>query len=138
MSRDQLTSTKLNNQQFGISQPTAYATQDFHSFSNPEEVRVRHIDLDLTVLFEEKRLHGIAVLSLDKLRSARRLILDTMDLRILKVEVSTDGTSYFPTSFFLGDTDPILGTALTIELTDEGARVRIEYLTTPHTSGLQW
>jgi aminopeptidase N len=137
MPRDQLTSTKPNNQ-FGISQPTAYATKDFHSFSNPEEVRVRHIDLDLTVLFEEKRLHGIAVLSLDKLRSARRLILDTVDLRILKTEGTTDGTNYFPTSFFLAEADPILGAALTIDLPEEVARVRIEYFTTPYTSGLQW
>jgi aminopeptidase N len=137
MPRDQLTSTKPNNQ-FGISQPTAYATKDFHSFSNPEEVRVRHIDLDLTVLFEEKRLHGIAILSLDKLRSARRLILDTVDLRILKTEVTIDGTNYLPTSFFLTEADPILGAALTIDLPEEVARVRIEYFTTPYTSGLQW
>jgi leukotriene-A4 hydrolase len=138
MPRDQLTSTKLNNQQFGINQPTARTTQDFHSFSNPEEVRVRHIDLDLTVLFEEKRLHGIAVLSLDKLPSARRLIVDTVDLRILKTDFTTDGTNYSPTSFFLAEADPILGAALTIDLPEEVARVRIEYFTTPYTSGLQW
>ncbi len=138
MLRHQLAGSEFDQEQLDTGQPISAAPRDFHSFSNPEEVRVRHVDLELTVLFEEKRLHGIAVLSLDKSHSARRLIVDTMGLRILKVEVSTDGTNYSPTSFFLGDADPILGAALIIELPDDGTRVRIGYFTTQYTSGLQW
>jgi leukotriene-A4 hydrolase len=135
--RNQPAGSDLEQDQINAGQ-SIIVPQDYYSFSNPQEARVRHIDLDLTVLFEEKKLHGIVVLSLDKLPSARRLIVDTEDLTILKVEVSTDGTNYFPTFFSLSDSDPILGTALTIELPDDGARVRIEYLTNQNTSGLQW
>jgi leukotriene-A4 hydrolase len=129
---------KLDEPQLEDSQLEADAGRDWHSFSNPQQIRVQHIDLELTVLFEEKILHGIAVLSLDRLQMSHRLILDTMKLRILKAEVSTDGTTYTTTSFVLADAHPILGASLTIELPDEVVRVRIEYLTTPYTPGLQW
>ncbi len=42
------------------------APQDFHSYANPADVRVTHVDLDLEVLFQEKMLKGTAVLSLER------------------------------------------------------------------------
>src|SRR5204863_4343004 len=33
-------------------------TRDAHSYSNPEQVRVRHVDLDLEALFDRKVLKG--------------------------------------------------------------------------------
>jgi hypothetical protein len=32
----------------------AQAVQDFHSYANPAAVRVRHLDLDWNVLFDQK------------------------------------------------------------------------------------
>ncbi|HEV7474386.1 MAG TPA: M1 family metallopeptidase [Pyrinomonadaceae bacterium] len=137
MQRALATNTEFDNSHFAIS-PTVRVVQDNHSFSNPAEVRVRHIDLDLSVSFEEKKLHGTAVLSFDKLPSAQRLILDTLDLDILAIEVSPDGVSYFPAAFSLAEADPILGAALTIDLPNDGAQVKIEYVTTPFARALQW
>jgi len=112
--------------------------RDLHSFSNPEQIRVRHIDLDLTVLFENKTLHGVAVLSFVRLDATSHLTVDTMRLNILKVEVSAEGSTYRPASSSLGEDDPILGSALTIELPADANYVRIEYLTAPHAPALQW
>jgi leukotriene-A4 hydrolase len=117
--------------------PTA-RDRDLHSFSNPEQVRVRHLNLDLTVSFENKTLHGIAVLTLERLDPTKHLVVDTMKLKILKTEVSFEGINYSPASSSVDEPDAILGSALTIELSAEARYVRIEYLTVPSAPALQW
>lgn len=112
--------------------------RDSHSFSNPHQVRVRHLELALDVLFEEKILRGTATLSFDRYDISQSLILDTMDLRIISVETSADGLNFLPTAFSLGQSNPILGTPLTIQLPEEADRVRVEYSTSPGATGLQW
>ncbi len=102
---------------------------DIHSYANPRESRVRHIELDLAVSFEERRLRGAAALTLDP--AGRRLILDTRDLIIRRVNGRTD-------NFRLGAKDPILGAPLEIDLEPGERSVLIEYETSPAASGLQW
>src|SRR6266511_4008547 len=58
------------------SQPAA---KDFHSYSNPQDVRVRHLNID-------------------------------------EVETSANGAKYTATKFSVGQSDPILGAPLTIQL----------------------
>lgn len=115
--------------------------QDFHSYSNPNEIRVTNIDLDLDVLFEQQMLKGTAVLSFERKTNDPNTLLnlDTRDLNIEKVETSSDGgKSYLATKFRLGETDKFLGTPLVIEMPVSANRVRIFYSTSPNASGLQW
>jgi leukotriene-A4 hydrolase len=133
---EQLSGSKPTDRQFGTSHLPD--ERDFHSFSNPHQVKVQHLELECDILFEEKILHGIAVLSLDKSDAARHLILDTMGLTIVKVETAGEVSDYLPATFSMGETHPILGTPLTIQLPDEADRVRIEYFTSPDAIGLQW
>src|SRR5882672_3428052 len=113
--------------------------KDPHSFSNPEQLRIRHIDLDLKASFEERTLHGFAELTLDRLdETATELILDTMALQISKVEYSAGGNAFRPAQFQMGSIDPILGRALRVELPRDADRVRLEYFTDPNALGLQW
>jgi leukotriene-A4 hydrolase len=115
--------------------------KDAHSYSNPQEVRVRHLDLNWEVDFSKKVLQGSAVLSVERVAgSAGRapLILDTRALNIQKVEVSSDGKSFAETQFTLGSSDQILGAPLTIQLPENATRVRVQYSTSPGASGLQW
>jgi leukotriene A-4 hydrolase/aminopeptidase len=116
------------------------AAKDVHSYSNPGEVRVRHLDLDWDVLFEKKVLSGTATLSLERPAGGRAtsVVLDTRDLTIDKVESSPDGAAWAGASYSLGPPDPILGSALTISLPENATRVRIAYQTGPKASGLQW
>jgi leukotriene A-4 hydrolase/aminopeptidase len=121
--------------------PSAPApTKDVHSYSNPAEIRVRHVDLDWDVLFARKILRGTAVLSVERPSGGRatQLVLDTRDLSIEKVESSPDGAAWTGASFSLGPPDAILGSALTISVPEDAARVRIAYATSPQASGLQW
>ncbi len=119
--------------------PPAGAARDPHSFANPDEVRVRHLDLDLDVLFHRKVLSGAVVLTVERGRNeADSLVLDTRDLTITKVEASTDGSPYVPVGFTLGLKEAILGTPLSIRLPDGATQVRLQYETSLGASGLQW
>lgn len=114
-------------------------TGDAHSYSNPEQVRVRHVDLDLEVLFDRKVLKGSSTLTIERTQAgADTLKLDTRDLKIIKAEASTDGSNFTPAQFALGNSDKILGAPLTIQLPPQAAKVRIEYETSPGASGVQW
>jgi leukotriene A-4 hydrolase/aminopeptidase len=113
--------------------------RDEHSYSNPEQVRVRHIDLDLEVLFERKALKGTSTLTIERAASGdQTLKLDTRDLRIIKAESSSDGTNFSPAQFTLGESDKILGAPLTVRLPAQVNKVRIEYESSPSASGVQW
>src|SRR6185295_8773960 len=76
--------------------------QDYHSYANPSAVRVRHVDLDCDVLFDQKILKGSATLTVERTSQTEPLMLDTRELNIEKVETSADGTTYSPGNFTVG------------------------------------
>lgn len=113
--------------------------KDIHSLSNPQQITVRHIDLDLTAVFDQKTLQGTAVLWIDRVDpGAKTLVLDTRDLQIDETETSHDNSKWHEAQFHMGTADKILGRALTIELPGDARFVRIRYSTDPTASGLQW
>src|SRR5215510_12577279 len=115
------------------------ASRDSHSYSNPEQIRVRHVNLNLDVLFDRKVLKGSSTLTIERTQAgANTLRLDTRDLKIIKAEASTDGTNFTPAQFELGAADKILGAPLTVQLPPQATKVRIEYETSPNASGVQW
>ena len=115
------------------------ARRDTHSYANVDEVRVTHLELDVTVLFDEKQLRAAAMLSFERVtEDANTLVLDTRDLNITAVESWSALGGFDPASYSLGATDPILGTSLTVVLPVEATRIRVTYETSPHASGLQW
>src|SRR5438067_2448193 len=77
------------------------ARRDIHSFSNPEEIRVRNLELDCDVLFDRKILKGTATLSLDRRIAAGEapLILDTRKLSIEKVEAAPENGTFSDAEF---------------------------------------
>src|SRR5215510_15661453 len=98
--------------------------RDAHSYSNPEQVRVRHVDLDLNVLFDRKVLKGSSTLTIERVKpDADSLKLDTQDLKIIKAETSNDGNTFAPAQFTLGAADKILGAPLAIQLPPRATKV---------------
>lgn len=117
-------------------EPTGEITQpeDKFSFANNSEVVVRHIDLDLAVIFEEKALEGTATLTFEVLKEgAGTLVLDTRDLEIRSATVD-----HAPVLFTLGEADPVLGQRLEIQIPEGATQVTVGYKTSPEASGLQW
>jgi leukotriene-A4 hydrolase len=113
-------------------------TKDVHSYSNPNTVRVKHVDLDWQISFEKKSIQGNATLTIERSDKLSPLILDSRDLNIEKAEMSDDGKSFKQTTFGLGTADKFLGSSLTIQLSPEAKFVRVYYSTIPTAGGLQW
>ncbi len=131
-----LTESSLARDARGDDRPRA----DVHSFSDPEQVRVQKIELDLTPDFERHEIKGIAVLDIEKQPGCPAnapLVLDTRALTIEEVGIGSAG-AFAPARFQLAPADPILGSKLTIELEPTATQVRIAYHTAPSASALQW
>ena len=115
------------------------ARRDSHSYANPDEVVVRHLDLEWDVRFDRRVLDGTATLHIERMANdAGRLRLDTRDLSISSVEVSDGGGDWVETPFVLGAADPILGAALDVTISQTTTQVRVTYTTSPGASGVQW
>ncbi len=110
-----------------------WAKGDPHSHARPDQVRVKHLDLDVTVDFEKKSVFGTANWDLHRSAGASTLVLDCRDMEIRTV---TAGRK--PIRFTVGPEDKILGSALTIELPRDVRRVSISYATKPQAAALQW
>jgi leukotriene-A4 hydrolase len=108
--------------------------KDYHSFANPESIKVTHLNLDLTVDFAKKVLVGTAELDFQKVDpNATQLILDTRDLTINSVTAMGKEVH-----FDLANGDSFLGAALTIDVPAAADSVLISYQTSPKASGVQW
>ena len=116
------------------------ARNDPHTRGNPEQVRVRHVNLDLTADFARKVLRGSADLEIERdpaTPEGTPLRLDSRGLQIDRVEVMGGGKPE-PTRYELGPDDPILGRAISIALPPRTTRVTIWYETAPGAGALQW
>jgi aminopeptidase N len=120
-------------------QTATRAAHDEHSYGNPGEVVVRHLDLDWDVRFDQRTLDGTATLHIERVSdSADTLRLDTRELSVTSVELTADGQQWSPATFVLGNADPVLGAPLEVTLSPDATSVRVTYSTSPNASGVQW
>ncbi len=117
--------------------------RDYHSFADPAAFRVRHLELDLQTSFDDRRLSGVADLTVARLSpDASKLTLDTRDLVIRQAWWLRAPNDLVPLTFTLGVRDAALGSPLTLVLPEElrspEFQVRISYQTRAEASGLQW
>jgi leukotriene-A4 hydrolase len=124
---------------------------DYHSYANVDQFRVTHLELDLKVDLDDKTITGVAGLELKRVDPrATQVVLDTKNLMILDVmQKATDvlgatgknQTIWVSRPFHLEKADPILGSALVIELplSRRGSElIRITYETQADSAALQW
>jgi leukotriene-A4 hydrolase len=138
--------TEALEAQAGSSPPASAAEdgaghRDPHTLGNPHQIRVRRLELDLTVDFERKQLRGTAQLIFERMPgcpAGAPLVLDSRNLAIERVEAATMAGRLAAARFALGPEDPILGTRITIEVPDDATRVRITYHTGAQAAALQW
>ncbi|HAA20201.1 MAG TPA: aminopeptidase [Cytophagales bacterium] len=110
---------------------------DTHSFANPQEAVVTHLDWEATVDFDSKTIQGVARLTIKRAQEAQELVLDTKDLTIEKVTLGAKEAES-DTEFSLGVKDLHKGQALTIALAPEGTQVNVYYTTSPGAEAVQW
>ena len=108
---------------------------DNHSFATPEKAVVKHLDLQLTVNFNEKKLSGVAVWSIDNVSKGNEIIFDNNGLNIQKITLGEDDVE---TNYSLGVADSLLGKAIHVSIKPETRKVSIYYSTKPDAIALQW
>ena len=107
---------------------------DTHSYAQPDEAVVKHLDLNLSVDFEHRQLSGTALLSLQKAPGTDKVILDTKDLHIEKVLLGNGDVARYET----GRQGEILGTEMIVYLPKGEDKISIQYTTSPGAEALQW
>lgn len=115
--------------------PVAARAADPHSYAQPDEVRVRHLALDLRLDFPHRVLagHAHADAGLDR-PQGRRAGAGHARPRHRTFE-AIDGEGHTSRSLHPGATRRRLGSKLTIAAPSHPAQVRITYATSPAASG---
>ncbi len=116
---------------------TPVQAEDAHSYARIKQVSTPHMELDLTVDFDDRKLRGHVTYKLARHDTSTQLYLDTNELVIHKAELLID-EQWQPTKFTMGDIHPSLGRELIVDIGPSAAQVRIHYETVPTASGLQW
>jgi aminopeptidase N len=117
---------------------------DPHSYSNPHQISVKQLALEAQVDFTRHEIEGVAILDLQRepgCPANAPLVLDTRGLTIGRVGVRRmrfNPPPFTPAKFHLGQSDPILGAPLSIEMTPGATQALVEYRTSPAATALQW
>ena len=109
---------------------------DAHSCAKVEEAVVKHLDLKLSVNFENQAITGKASYVIEQVKEVGHIFFDTKDLIIDKVTIGKNGEMETP--FMLGDDRGFLGRSLRVDIRNETNHVNIYYRTLPGAGALQW
>jgi len=113
---------------------------DPHSFSNPNEVVVNHLDLKLMVDFETKTLTGVAKWQFLKSKEeVQNIIFDTHHLFVTEVQDDQGKPLEFKVIINQSEESTFMGSQLNIDI--QGIKsnvVQIFYKTSPNSKALQW
>jgi leukotriene-A4 hydrolase len=114
---------------------TKVTATDTHSFSQPQNAVVKHLDLAVNVDFKSQIISGKASWQIENIAKADEIIFDTRQLHVEKVSLGDDEKE---TSFSLGDSVQYLGKALKVKIEPGTERVTIYYRTSKNAAALQW
>ncbi len=117
------------------STPQNQIINDAHSFSNPSEAIVKHLDLDIKVDFGTQTISGKASWQIDNITKGNEIIFDENTLNITKVTLGDDEKE---TKFELGAAIELHGKPLHITIEPNTTKVNIYYNTTKDGVALQW
>lgn len=118
----------------------AYSATDVSSYSNPGDVRARHVDIDWTIDFSSQVISGSCTHILDILiDGADTVVFDSRNLTIARVAVN--GQEVVAE---IGERHAVLGSKVTVPipapLRKQGTAisVRFDYSQSPQASAVQW
>jgi aminopeptidase N len=106
--------------------------EESHSYAQPNDAVIKHLDLDIDVNFDTQVISGTATYDIVN-NGATTIILDAKYLEIVAVNADDDETE-----FQLGAMDESLGQPLRIEIKKSTKKIAITYKTTAQTEALQW
>lgn len=104
---------------------------DTHSYAQPAIGKITHLNLDLTVDFDQQKLIGFAQYHIEQ--HGNTIILDANGLDILKVLAQGKKTTYT-----LSENDAMKGQAIIIDLPANTSQITVYYETLSDAKALQW
>jgi aminopeptidase N len=112
---------------------------DDHSYSNLNDIKTRHLHLELDVNFKNKKIFGVARHRMLNLNKADTAIFDIKGLEIQKVTTGEKNAEN-EADFVIGkyDKDSILGQPLLVKIDPKDSIVNIYYKTTENSEALDW
>lgn len=106
---------------------------DPHSYAEPNQAIVKHLNWNAFVDFENKQIKGTANWDIETSSDASNIVFDIYGLRINSVSVDNNEAT-----FSIGDFDEEMGSPLTIDIPSGAKQVSIEYQTGEQAKALQW
>lgn len=106
---------------------------DPHSYSQPNNARMTHLDWNAKVDFNSKTISATATYDIANLSGTDKIIFDTKQLAVS--EVLVDGVK---ADFEMADEKPFMGSALIIPISANSKKVAITYTTSPEAEALLW
>jgi len=107
--------------------------RDPHTYSMPNDARVKHLKWNAKVDFITKVISATATYDIENISDTDKIIFDTKQLNIHSVTV--DGNEV---AFQLGDEKPFIGRSLSIPINKDSKKVSIVYTTSPDAEALLW
>jgi hypothetical protein len=115
----------------------AVSGHDEHSFSNTDEIRTKHLDLEIDVDFEKKTIYGVARHHMERLKDTDTAVFDINGPEIQKVTLGKKGHEK-ETDFIIGAPEKFLGQPLSIKIDKNTEYINIYYKTTENAGALDW
>jgi leukotriene-A4 hydrolase len=132
-------STCKNPDKISVSPTEVLAKSSFdnHSYSNLNQVRTKHLHLELDINFENKTIYGVARHEMENF-GADTAIFDISGLEIQKITLGKGVEK--ETDFMIGqwDKDSVLGQPLLVNITKKTKYINIYYKTTDKSTALEW
>lgn len=125
----------INDSQTDSSKDKSIVIEDPHSYAQPNEAMVNHLNLTLDIDFESRILSGVAQWDINQAENAKKIVFDTKELQIEKVWLNENEEAAY---YSVGDFDETFGAPLIIELNENTKSVSIQYKTTPGAEALMW
>ncbi len=108
---------------------------DAHSYSNINEIRTKHLHLDLDVDFEKQIIYGVARHEMENF-GTDTAIFDIKGLNIQKITLGKSNEK--ETDFIIGENHPVIGQPLKVNVNKDTKYINIYYQTTEKTEALDW
>ena len=107
--------------------------RDPHTWSKPNEARVKHLEWNAEVNFEAHTIDAVALYTIENLTGTDTIIFDTKGLTITEVLVDDA-----PAVFEVGSEKEYIGSALRVPIQKNSKDVMITYTTSPDAEALLW
>lgn len=107
-----------------------------HSYSNTDEIRTKHLHLEMDVNFKNQTIYGVARHQMEN-KGTGTAIFDVKNVAIQKVTIG-EKEDETETTYLLGEADTLLGQPLTVTIDSNSTLVNIYYQTTDKCEALDW